>query len=384
MKKLLVLCVALILVAVSCTQKEEKDTVPDYPVRVEIVEGVKTVFNPDYPREGFFKYDFIEEVSIGSTDPNEESVIDRPYDIKIDTTGLIYIMDWGDTNIKVFSPQGQLVKILSRQGQGPGEMTRGGAFDISDKDDIFVLDGMGRRIFYLNKDGQQISEFKVAGYGNNIVCGPKDDLYYSITISPDIDVIGEWQTIQNQKHLFHVDRRGKILHDFGVIPDMKMRIKATSKRSSVATSSREALTTVWSVSPTGILFMGYNDKYRMDTYDGDGNHLFQFGRDFEPVKHPRHKPGNTIPEFYPAYFSRNNCFDDGGNLWLRQYVEGEVEHSVYDVFSPDGIYLKRVEVPRPLWQIREGRAYSILRDEEGYVLVKKYRMVEAPSDTGLE
>lgn len=382
MKKILVLGIATALVAGACIKKSEKaaETKPEYPIIVEMVEGVKTITNPDYPREGRFKYDFIEEASIGSTDPNEESVINRPFDIRIDTAGQIYIMDWGDTNIKVFSPQGKLVRTLSRQGQGPGEMTRGGAFDISDKNNIYVFDGMGRRIFSLDLEGSQISEFKVEGYGREIVCGPNDNIYFSISISPEINVIGEERIVQNKKHLYRVDNRGSILHDFGEIPDIKMRVKMTSKTSTTGSVSRDALMTVWSVGPKGTLYMGYNDKYWLDAYDAEGNHLFKFGKEFIPLKHPRYKPGSTTPEFYPAFYSRNNCYDDEGNLWLRQYTEEGVEHSVYDIFSPDGIYLKRVEVPQPIWRIQGARAYSIIRSEDGYILVKKYAMKEVESE----
>ena len=378
MNKIFLLICVVFLASGACApeKKQAVESEPDYPARVETVEGVKTIFNPDYPRDGRFEYDFIEEASIGSSDPAVESVINRPADLRVDPSGFIYVMDWGDTNIKVFDPEGQLIRTLSRKGQGPGEMTRAGAFDIAGDGRIFIFDGMGRKIFALDKDGNQLLEFKVAGYGSHIECGPNDDLFYSITISPEINVIGEWQITQNRQHLYHVDHQGNILHDIGEVPGVKMKVKRENRQTMVGMTPREAHTTVWMVGPNGILYKGYSDRYQMSAYDADEAPSFRFGREFQPIKYPFYKIGGAMPEFYPAFSSRNNCFDDEGNLWLRQYTGEEEGQPAYDVFSPDGIYIRRAEVPHPLWRIRRRRAYSIIRDEEEYLYIKKFRMVE--------
>jgi hypothetical protein len=47
---------------------------------------------------------------------------------------------------------------------------------------------------------------------------------------------------------------------------------------------------------------------------------------------------------------------------------------VFDVFSPEGIYLKQVVVPQALYLVRGDKAYTIIRQEDEFLVVKRYRM----------
>jgi hypothetical protein len=46
-----------------------------------------------------------------------------------------------------------------------------------------------------------------------------------------------------------------------------------------------------------------------------------------------------------------------------------------EVFSPEGIYLKQVRVPEALYLVRGDAAYSIIRREDEFLVVKRFRMV---------
>jgi hypothetical protein len=63
---------------------------------------------------------------------------------------------------------------------------------------------------------------------------------------------------------------------------------------------------------------------------------------------------------------------------LEQYVEEGVKDHVFDVFSPDGVYLKQVRVPQALCLVRGDMAYSIIRTEDEFLVVKRFRMVREP------
>jgi hypothetical protein len=66
-------------------------------------------------------------------------------------------------------------------------------------------------------------------------------------------------------------------------------------------------------------------------------------------------------------------------LWLEQYVEEGVKDKVYDVFSPEGIYLRQVRVPQTLYLVQGDLAYSIIRQEDEFLVVKRFRLVPEPS-----
>ena len=159
--------------------------------------------------------------------------------------------------------------------------------------------------------------------------------------------------------------------------------KADTGTISSAVSSRESYLTSWLVGPGDRVYIGFNKDYRLDVYDADWKLLFRFGREFVPVRHPQYKAEGPHPEFYPAFSDWRKFFDEKGDLWLEQYVEEGVEDHVFDVFSPEGIYLRQVRVPETLYLVRGDLAYSIVRREDEFLVVKRFRMVpeEKPGES---
>lgn len=76
----------------------------------------------------------------------------------------------------------------------------------------------------------------------------------------------------------------------------------------------------------------------------------------------------------PAFNPRMGWeFDDEGNFWIQIYTENE-DVVVYDVFSLQGYYLKQVTVPHKIREFKDGKVYSILSTEEGYMVVKRFKL----------
>ncbi len=92
-----------------------------YPVVTATKDGVKTITNPDYPRDGRFVAKFTEEMSCGEETKPEMAMLNKPLDLKVDDQDRVYVMDWGDLNIKVYDSQGRFLRTIGRKGQGPGE-----------------------------------------------------------------------------------------------------------------------------------------------------------------------------------------------------------------------------------------------------------------------
>ena len=57
----------------ACTKTED-----EYPVVIEDIDGVKTITNPDYPKEGVIEYTLVEDLSIGGDVDDEDYVFHRP------------------------------------------------------------------------------------------------------------------------------------------------------------------------------------------------------------------------------------------------------------------------------------------------------------------
>jgi hypothetical protein len=136
----------------------------------------------------------------------------------------------------------------------------------------------------------------------------------------------------------------------------------------------------WNVNRQGRVYGGYNEDYRLEAYGSDGTPEFSFGRVFKPVKNTRLKGPFVQKKNLPVLgqSSHTIVFDEDGNLWIELFQERDKEGSIYDIFSPDGIYLKQVKIEQRIFQFKNGKAYSIVQTEDGYPSVKRFRVELLP------
>jgi hypothetical protein len=92
-----------------------------------------------------------EDLRIGSVaDP--DLGFSAVYQVDVDRDGQIYAFEAQDVEIRVFSPEGRLLRRIGRQGEGPGEFDRLERFGVAG-DTIWVLDGGLRRLTLFSRDG---------------------------------------------------------------------------------------------------------------------------------------------------------------------------------------------------------------------------------------
>lgn len=77
-----------------------------------------------------------------------------------------------------------------------------------------------------------------------------------------------------------------------------------------------------------------------------------------------------------SFYARHRLFDESGNFWIELFNEDYKENFVYDVFSPEGIYLRQAHVKYRIALFKNGKAYSIIRTDEGLNVVKRFRMIK--------
>ncbi|MCJ7681701.1 MAG: 6-bladed beta-propeller, partial [Candidatus Aminicenantes bacterium] len=341
-------------------------------------DGVRTVHNPDYPKEGTFRYDLNVELSLGGPEAEGDAILVRPIQFRFDSLGNIYIMDWQEAAIKVFNPNGNYLRSVSKKGQGPGEFDIPAYFRIVD-DLIYLLDSRHRKFSLLSLEGEYLRGFNIDGFSPDLDVAPDGTIYYSRMLTPEAELDERMQKMKSSFALFQTDAVGTERINRGEYPDVVQMRRQTRSPSgqmgTISSTSREAYTTSWLIGPNSLVYIGYNRDYELEVRDKDWSLVQKFGRDFTRLPHPMYKPEWEHPEFYPAFSDWRKFFDEKGNLWLEQYPTDEVEDHVFDVFSPDGIYLKKVIVPAVLYLVRGDTAYGFVRDEEDYVIFKRYKMV---------
>jgi hypothetical protein len=379
MKKAVALLVLLPVIAVMPVCKGRKGpSETAYPVRIGTVDGVRTVVNPAFPKDGVVRYTLLDELTIGGEAGGAEAVLNRPFDLKVDGQGNIFVLDWGDVQFKVFAPDGRLLRAFGKEGQGPGDFAIPAYFELAADGRIFLLSARQHQMVTLDGGGKYLSSFRLDGFCHKLGVDRHDRIYYSQLLTPEEGGGEEFKLMQNRMVLFKSDEFGKEKTRLGEFLDVTMMRKIQGQMVSSMTS-RESYTTSWLVGPDDRVYIGYNKDYRLDVYDANWKLLFRFGREFTPVKHPAYKPDGPHPEFYPAFSDWRKFFDGDGNLWLDQYVEEGVKDKVYDVFSPEGIYLRQVRVPQTLYLVQGDLAYSIIRQEDEFLVVKRFRLVPEPS-----
>jgi 6-bladed beta-propeller len=381
MKKAAVLLVLLpILVVLPACNGRTGPSEAAYPVRIETVDGVRTIVNPAFPKEGVLRYSLIDELTVGGEGQAGDAVLNRPIDLKVDAQGNIYVLDWGDVEFKVFGPDGRLLRTFGKEGQGPGEFAIPAYFELAADGRIILLSSRQHQMIALDASGKYLSSFRLDGFCHKLGVDRSGRVYYSQLLTAVEGGGEEDRLLQNRMALFRADGLGRETTKLGDYLDVTMLSKVTNvggTMTSWSMTSRESPTTAWLVGPDDRVYIGYNKDYRLDVRDADWTLLFRFGREFTPVRHPDYKPDGPHPEFYPAFSDWRKFFDGDGNLWLEQYVEEGVKEHVFDVFSPEGIYLKQVRVPEALYLVRGDKAYSIIRQEDEYLVVKRFKLVPA-------
>lgn len=188
----------------------------DYPVRIEIIDGVKTITNPDYPRDGMVKYDLVEEINIGIEEGDENYILNRPQDVKVSDNGTIYILDWGDVNIKVYDKNGKYLRTIGRQGQGPGEFDTPCDFDIGTDGNIYLLDSRNARVEIADTNGVYVAGFRLSGgYPSGMVIDDSSNIYFSQKHHREIEAI------ESEITIYRYAIAGKELLNYGNFTDEK-------------------------------------------------------------------------------------------------------------------------------------------------------------------
>jgi len=353
----------------SCSKKAGQEK--KYDVKTEFIHGAKVLTNPDYPRDGRLTYNLVEELSIGEEKGEEPYILNQPIDLKVDDEGNIYVLDWGDTRIQVYNSQGKYLRTIGRKGQGPGEFDTPSYFALSSDGKIFLMDGRNQRVSILDTRGNYLNSFRLEGFHSEMKIDSQNRLYFQKrTQEQEVSVLNVDQEIEYVTKIYRTDQTGASLFHLGDFRGEKWVTRMTSNTSSISRGG--IFITIWNISREEKLFVGYNETYQLTVYSPDGKPEFRFGREYAPVDNKYYKGLFGQKKYMPA-FKRMIIFDERGNLWVEPYTTDETK-VIYDVFSPEGIYLQQVTLANRIYQFKNGKAYSLIRPEDSYAMVKRFRL----------
>ncbi len=148
-----ILCLVLVWIFVACGQKKDE---PE--VRVEVIEGVRHIMNPETPLKGTVRLELEKKLEI---DPYEhEEVGLRYFEGVKDKDGEIILFDVNNAEAERFTGEGDYIGSLFRKGQGPGEFSQYSFVYVRFMDGQIWVTGR-RKLAKFDKQGQFIEEFKL-------------------------------------------------------------------------------------------------------------------------------------------------------------------------------------------------------------------------------
>ena len=274
--------------------------------------------------------------------------------ISSDSAGNIYALDMSDNNIKKFDSAGRFIKVIGRNGQGPGE------FDMPYKmgvagDRLVVYEMMNMRLSLLTLDGTYISGLRLP----DAMERPE-----KIRGLPGGDVILETEKIYFEKDRPQ-DRRIAIL-DSGL--KHKKEIYSRSVLRDIYSLSHGNLPQPfchdihWDVSPDGHILIGFSDKYEIGIFDAENKRLGTVVHAWDPAmvtaEDKKNWFGNIntangkgapdwvvkatkFPSLKPAF--DEVLWDPDGNIIVHPILQ-EGSGQFYDAFAPDGTFIARFEL----------------------------------------
>lgn len=171
-----------------------------------------------------------------------------PSDIKIDSMGRIYIVDYGNNRIQVFDKSRQFIRTIGVKGKGPADLLNPKRVAFTSNNNIAVLDTYNFRIQVFNPEGRYINSFRTGPiFLTNLSIFPGDRILLYL---PKKNEDKKWA-------FFLYDLKGNFIKDFYTIPckDTEYSIKTSEGIKKFKECSEEPIS--YLVDDKGDIFLSY-------------------------------------------------------------------------------------------------------------------------------
>jgi hypothetical protein len=288
-------------------------------------------------------------VVVGETEGDDAYVFGQISGVAVDPLGQIHVADPQALQIRVFSPEGEFLRQVGREGEGPGEFKHIGGLALA-PDGVAALDGgLGRvTVFGLTGDVVRGSD------------GTVTDTAFLAEVRPDHVV---------------VERNG--------MPYMSFPRPLAPRAS-------------FSFGPEGMSYLSRGNEYRIDVFSPSGDSLRTIRRPVEPrpvtvdqrdsalaviadaFERVGENPAREVelPDRSPVISGL--VPDSEGNLWVLNAGGGEGGRNEWSVHDASGRYLGAVLLPAmTVTQIGDDFLAGTTTDELGVPKAVVYRIIKS-------
>lgn len=360
----------------------------------------------------------VEEASIG-VDAGEDPYMLGSVAAVWATDDEIYVVDRQVPALRVYDMSGRHLRDIGAEGSGPGEFREPGSMVIGPEGRIYVRDYGNDRITVFSPAGEEIGTLRLdGGFGtsNEMVMTGDGTLYNYQRVSSEDE---EQRVFGMVPRSLEADEEGEAIIRPALDAPASRALTGGGESISVSMGVPFLPGVRWVVAPSGAVVAGVSDAYSFEIRYPDGAVTRVVKNDdliaVDPAEASWHRKrltarmrtyfpdwtwnGDEIPPFKPAY----GFFlpDHSGRIWVARegpgvHAGGECNENPepenmgdepcwrsplqWDVFDDEGRFLGRAQVPEvvgesPRPYVRGDMFLAAVTDEMGTPMVKRYRMV---------
>lgn len=349
------------------------------------VDGVVHVKNGTEPTNGVESWQLDELWTVGGAD-DEDVLFGIISQVEIDDENNIYLLDNQLSQVQVFSSDGEFLRTIGREGEGPGEVTNPSAMALLPDGSVGLVKTMPGKLVMIDKEGQPIGDFVPNDYDPTagglflaIRCYPAggDLIFGGMELRTDASV-------GTQERNYHIRR-------YGMDKERKAEYYARDIHWDFTNFTMREMDTdfPWQrvdVDPAGrVVLAPERYGYDINIYEPDGTlsrviereyKSYERGEEMKELVDRAFKAGMAqLPpgskyeaEVYEPDVAELRIADDG-SIWTQnswQQWAGEEGEFRYDVFDSDGHFTKTVSIECPgsakedrLFFGGDGRIYKV-------------------------
>jgi hypothetical protein len=384
--KLVITIAIFFLFAVSCTKTKIAEKA-EWRGEIEYENGVKVVKNPAEPLYGEIFLDLEEDLSVGRED-DDNYLFYGGISIDVDDQGNIYVLEGGNCRLQKFDQAGQYLQTIGKKGQGPGEFEGPSRLFLDKEKNIYISERRKRKIHMFNSQGEFLKSFLLSYTTTNFSITPDENIFGVATISTDEE---------SNRCIVKMDPKGKVVKNIAQFAAIKLvKRKGTGNTITTFRISHQYVPALYfSRAVNNKHFYAYSSEYSLFQVNLEGD-LELIIKKEEPLHPISQKEKNKIYERFSnleerwskgvvkeavqfpshrPYFNRI-VTDDRGRIYVKRVksVIDESEEVEFDIFSKEGHYIYKANLPFTPSVIKNGYFYEYYSSEEtGEVKIKRYR-----------
>lgn len=301
-------------------------------------------------------------------------------DMTVAGDGRIFVLDWEVPEIKVVGPEGDLLRTIGREGQGPGELQAPRFGDVTRMDSLYVFDSRSERISVFTTGGRFARSVGVEHQPFDMFAAQHGQPGFVTSYDntrPGAEEVGD-QIVRV------LDASGTVVDTVLTAPAREMQPVQESVSAPVPFGHGPHV----AIGPEGRIHFGRSDSLRATSYGLDGTAGRTVRIPFELVPASEDDVEQQV-ERYPSSFRaklesaarstkpafRQLLVDDQGRYWFGRPT-ADPDSTAWWVAWPDERRVVTATLPSEVEVVvvKDGHAYGRTTTENGAPALVRYRV----------